>query len=462
MLVHPVILLSDICWFMVVFGLVLVVILAKKHPSYQRSFRMILSHSMGMISSIILICYVSIAVLDSIHFKSKINDQTQVISILDRLLLPMLIHDEKSYSAPMSRHLLSKESVWRDGKMQRVTPRLEHVAPGIDSDAAQFRDVWGRLGFAFVHGVLSALLLLLILVLALAWHRRQSVQLVAWSLWRNDGPLAAHAGLSTVAVIWILLWCLASIMFRYHVLGTDQVGNDVLYASVKSIRTGVLIGTLTTIFMLPFALVLGLTAGYFGGWIDDCIQYIYTTLSSIPGVLLISASILALQVFIYNHPNWLPTLVSRADARLLALCLVLGLSSWTGLCRLLRGEALKLREMDFVQAAKSMKVSSFRILIRHLLPNVMAMVLIAITLDFSGLVLAEAVLSYVGVGVDPTTFSWGNMINGARLEMAREPMVWWPLFSSFIMMFVLVLSANLFADRVRDAFDPRLQQDRGE
>jgi peptide/nickel transport system permease protein len=109
-----------------------------------------------------------------------------------------------------------------------------------------------------------------------------------------------------------------------------------------------------------------------------------------------------------------------------------------------------------------MRVSSFRILIRHLLPNVMAMVLIAITLDFSGLVLAEAVLSYVGVGVDPTTFSWGNMINGARLEMAREPMVWWPLFSSFIMMFVLVLSANLFADRVRDAFDPRLQQDGGE
>jgi peptide/nickel transport system permease protein len=118
LLVHPVILLSDVCWFMVVFGLVLVVGLAKRHPSYQRSFQMILSHSLGMISSIVLLCYVSITVLDSMHFKSRINDQNQVISVLDRLLLPMLIHDEKSYSAPMSRHLLSKESVWRDGKMQ--------------------------------------------------------------------------------------------------------------------------------------------------------------------------------------------------------------------------------------------------------------------------------------------------------------------------------------------------------
>jgi peptide/nickel transport system permease protein len=96
------------------------------------------------------------------------------------------------------------------------------------------------------------------------------------------------------------------------------------------------------------------------------------------------------------------------------------------------------------------------------LPNVLAIILITVVLDFSGLVLAEAVLSYVGVGVDPTTFSWGNMINGARLEMARQPMVWWPLVASFVFMFVLVLAANLFADRVRDAFDPRLHQLQGD
>ena len=94
---------------------------------------------------------------------------------------------------------------------------------------------------------------------------------------------------------------------------------------------------------------------------------------------------------------------------------------------------------------------------RHIVPNVMHIVLITITLEFSSLVLAEAVLAYVGVGVDPSMHSWGNMINGARLELAREPMVWWLLAAAFLFMFVLVLAANLFADAVRDAFDPRVQ-----
>jgi peptide/nickel transport system permease protein len=102
-------------------------------------------------------------------------------------------------------------------------------------------------------------------------------------------------------------------------------------------------------------------------------------------------------------------------------------------------------------------VHEFTIIWRHIVPNVMHIVLIIVVLDFSGLVLAEAVLSYVGVGVDPTMDSWGNMINGARLEMAREPMVWWSLFAAFTFMFSLVLAANLFSDTVRDAFDPRLR-----
>jgi len=135
--------------------------------------------------------------------------------------------------------------------------------------------------------------------------------------------------------------------------------------------------------------------------------------------------------------------------------LILGVTSWTGLCRLLRAETLKLREMEYVQAARALGVPRYMILYRHILPNVMHIVLISIVLDFSALVLAEAVLSYVNIGVDPTTYSWGNMINGARLEMARDPIVWWSLLASFIFMFSLVLAANLFADAVRDAFDPR-------
>jgi peptide/nickel transport system permease protein len=150
--------------------------------------------------------------------------------------------------------------------------------------------------------------------------------------------------------------------------------------------------------------------------------------------------------------------VERADLRLLFLCLILGVTSWTGLCRLLRGEAMKLREMDYVQAATAFGVGHFTIIVRHILPNVMHIVLISLVLDFSGLVLAEAVLSYVNIGVDPTMNSWGNMINSARLEMAREPIVWWSLIAALLFMFTLVLSANLFSDVVRDAFDPRLRQ----
>jgi peptide/nickel transport system permease protein len=163
-----------------------------------------------------------------------------------------------------------------------------------------------------------------------------------------------------------------------------------------------------------------------------------------------------MQVTIDTHPEWFDTTASRADLRLVFLCLILGVTSWTGLCRLLRGETLKLREMEYIQAAQSFGVSTLRILTRHIVPNVMHIILIALVMDFSALVLAEAVLSYVGVGVDPSMISFGTMINAARLEMGRDPMVWWALAAAFVFMLVLVLAANLFADAVRDAFDPRL------
>ncbi|NTV97452.1 MAG: ABC transporter permease, partial [Thiobacillus sp.] len=242
---------------------------------------------------------------------------------------------------------------------------------------------------------------------------------------------------------------------HYHVFGTDKVGQDVLYATLKSIRTGVLIGALTTLVTLPLAIGLGVSAGYFGGRVDDLVQYLYTTLNAIPGVLLIAAAVLMMQTQLETHPDWFETGAERADLRLLFLCLILGMTNWTGLARLLRGETLKVRELDYVVAARAFGVSDRRILLRHVLPNVQHIVLISVVMDFSGLVLAEAVLSYVGVGVDPGMMSFGNMINGARLELAREPVVWWQLAAAFVFMFVLVLAANLFADSVRDALDPR-------
>jgi peptide/nickel transport system permease protein len=276
------------------------------------------------------------------------------------------------------------------------------------------------------------------------------------AVWAGATETPWRAVLLTLLVLCVLGAIAMMLGSRYHLLGTDKVGQDVFYLSLKSIRTGLLIGTLTTLVMLPLGVLLGITAGYFRGWVDDLIQYVYTTLNSVPGVLLIAASVLMMQVYIDTHPQLFQTAVERADFRLLALCFILGVTSWTGLCRLLRGEALKLRELEYVQAAQAFGVSRFRIIVRHLLPNVMHLVIISAVMDFSGMVLTEAVLSYVGVGVDPTMTSFGSMINAARLEMSREPMVWWSLAAAFFFMFTLVLAANLFADAVRDAFDPRL------
>jgi len=134
---------------------------------------------------------------------------------------------------------------------------------------------------------------------------------------------------------------------------------------------------------------------------------------------------------------------------------VLGVTGWATLCRLLRAETLKLTELEYVQAARAFGVSDGGIMRRHIFPNVMHIVLIVAVLDFSALVLYEAVLSYVGVGVDPTTPSFGSMFNLARTEMSRDPVIWWNLVAAFAFMLALVLSANLFAGAVREAFDPR-------
>jgi len=278
----------------------------------------------------------------------------------------------------------------------------------------------------------------------------------AWRrIWRGETAFAWNAVLLALGGLLLTLFPLFSLAASYHVFGTDKVGQDVLYQVLKSVRTGLIIGLVTTLVMLPMAVLLGIVAGYFRGWADDVIQYVYTVLNSIPGVLLIAAAVLMMQVVIDTHPQWFSTAAERADLRLLALCFILGITSWTGLCRLLRGETLKLRELEYIQAARAFGVSHRRIILRHILPNLMHIVIIALVMDFSGLVLAEAVLSYVGIGVDPTMVSFGTMINNARMELGREPVVWWSLAAAFAAMFILVLAANLFADAVRDAFDPR-------
>jgi peptide/nickel transport system permease protein len=271
----------------------------------------------------------------------------------------------------------------------------------------------------------------------------------------GEGAIPWRVAIVTLLALGAFVGTVTGLATGYHVFGTDITGNDVLYQTLKSIRTAVVIGGLATLATLPLAVVLGVMAGYFKGYVDEAIQYLYTVLSSIPNILLIAALVLMTQVFIDKHPEMFETALERSDIKLFLLCVVLGVTGWAGLCRLLRAETLKLRELDYVQAAQAFGVPDRRIMARHIFPNVAHLMLIVTVLEFSSLILYEAVLSYVGVGVDPSMNSFGGMINLARNEMNRDPVIWWPFAAAFFFMVTLVLAANLFADGVRDAFDPR-------
>tara|TARA_R110002073_G_scaffold331715_2_gene516813 strand:- start:2629 stop:3975 length:1347 start_codon:yes stop_codon:yes gene_type:complete len=416
----------------------------------------------------VLLFFIVIGLLDTVHFRPALENRNsqgnaiysvEVLSVFDMIVTPLRTQIEKTYSAPLATHLYTKEIVdLPDGKQAQAFARLKFGGAHLQHPETQLiTDISWRAAAGTALGLLIWGLLVAYLSFRSARKTQKRFLQTLFAMWRGTTDTPWHAILITLALMLSLIGAVSMLSTHYHVLGTDMVGQDVLYQALKSIRTGLVIGTLTTLIMLPFALLLGIMAGYFRGWIDDVIQYTYTTLSSIPSVLLIAATILMIQVYIETHPDLFDTTAARADLRLLFLCIILGVTSWTSLCRLLRGETLKLREMEYIQAAHAFGVSHWRIISRHILPNVMHLVLIATVMDFSGLVLAEAVLSYVGVGVDPSMISFGTMINAARLEMAREPMVWWALLAAFGFMFTLILSANLFADAVQNAFDPRVR-----
>ena len=463
----PVVLWTDALIFFLLAAILAFVCHVRRHEHLLAPWRKVAHSRSGMVAAVVLAIFVIVGLLDTLHFRTRLADggsgsaaySVEVLSVFDLIAAPLRSRPEKTYSAPLATHLFAKETVeLPDGSQARVFPRLTHGGAHLaDPQADWAGDVTRRAVAGVALAVLSWNLLLLLVTFWQAQRYQRGPSETWTAIWKGNLPVPWREMLVTAGLVLLILVPMLVLSAKYHVLGTDKVGQDVFYLTLKSIRTGLVIGTLTTLVMLPFALLLGIMAGYLRGWVDDLIQYLYTTLNSIPGVLLIAASVLMTQAYMDARPELFETVQQRADARLLILCLILGVTSWTGLCRLLRGEALKLRELEYIQAAQAFGVPDFRIITRHILPNVMHIVLIAVVMDFSGLVLAEAVLSYVGVGVDPSTTSFGTMINAARLEMAREPMVWWSLASAFVFMLMLVLSANLFADAVRDAFDPRIR-----
>ena len=465
----PVILWTDGLVYLLVAVLIAFAWYVRRNEHLLAPWRRVGRSTSGMAALTVLIFFITVGLLDTVHLRPAVENSNsgngeraysvEVLSLLDVIATPLRTRVEKTYSAPFAAFLYARETVeLPDGRQVREYPRLKFGGAHLQDPETQLvADVTWRAAAGAGLGLLLWCVVVASLTTLLANRSGKGFLPALSDIWRGATEVPWNAMCIVLALILLLFGAALALSTNYHIFGTDKVGQDVFYQSLKSIRTGLVIGTLTTLMMLPFALLLGIMAGYFRGWVDDVIQYLYTTLSSIPGVLLIAATVLMMQVYIETHPELFDTIAARADLRLLFLCIILGVTSWTGLCRLLRGETLKLREMEYIQAAHAFGVSHWRIISRHILPNVMHIVLISTVMDFSGLVLAEAVLSYVGVGVDPSTISFGTMINAARLEMAREPMVWWALLAAFSFMFALVLSANLFADAVQNAFDPRVR-----
>lgn len=459
---------TDVALFALLAGLAVYVWHVRRSPDLRATWRAVFRDAPAMCALVVLSLFLLLAVLDSIHFRPLLPPaagaaadappaySTRTYSVLDQLLKRQLEGTEKTYSAPLAYLQFTKESMEVDGKPVRDFPRLAFGGAHLQDPARQWAGDLARRSAGGLAAGAAAGLLLAALVVALRARAAGETFAECWrAVWRRETDVPWRAILITVLAVALLAGWVAALWAKYHVLGTDRTGNDVLYQALKSVRTAIVIGSLATLATLPFAIGFGILAGYFKGWVDDAIQYLYTVLSSIPGVLLIAACVLIIQVTIDKYPDLYETGLERADLRLLLLCVVLGVTGWATLCRLLRAETLKLSELDYVQAARAFGVSHFGIMRRHIFPNVMHVVLIVAVLDFSGLVLYEAVLSYVGVGVDPTTASFGSMFNLARTEMSRDPAVWWNLLAAFVFMLALVLSANLFAGSVREAFDPR-------
>jgi len=460
-----VVLWSDMLVWLLVAASVGLGVLIARNPPLRAAWRRVGANRVGMSAATVLLAFVLVGLLDSLHYRLRMEGKPgqpatyaiEVLSVLDALATPLRSRNEKTYSEPFATRLYAKESIdLPGGGTTRDYPRLKHGGKHLGDDEGAVVEDAGFTAFRAAAIAFVGWLGLVAAAGALVGRQPGDAALSGLQrIWRGETDFAWNTVLATLGAILLVVVPLFWLAGSYHVFGTDKVGQSVLYQVLKSVRTGLIIGLVTTLVMLPMAVLLGIVAGYFRGWVDDLIQYIYTVLNSIPGVLLIAAAVLMMQVVIDTHPQWFSTAAERADLRLLALCFILGITSWTGLCRLLRGETLKLRELEYIQAAQAFGVSNGRIIVRHILPNLMHIVIIALVMDFSGLVLAEAVLSYVGIGVDPTMTSFGTMINNARMELGREPVVWWSLAAAFSAMFILVLAANLFADAVRDAFDPR-------
>lgn len=215
----------------------------------------------------------------------------------------------------------------------------------------------------------------------------------------------------------------------FHLLGTDINGNDVLWQTAGGAKTALLLSIGVAIVSFPVGILLGLIAGYFGGFIDELIQWFYTTIASIPWLLFVITFLMIFGRGIF----W--------------IALAIGLTSWVDLARLIRGETMRIKQYQFIQAARALGMSPFQILLKEILPNTASILRITFALSSSSVILSESILTFIGIGTEPGTSSWGVMIAEAQRELMRDPVVWWNFGAATLLgIFPLVLALNFLAE----------------
>ncbi len=220
-----------------------------------------------------------------------------------------------------------------------------------------------------------------------------------------------------------------------HWMGTDGLGRDVMMRLIQGVTIAYKVGIITSLIAIPIGVFFGCLAGFYGGKVDDFVVWLYSTFASMPGLLFILA---------------IAMVVGKG---LLGIYLGIGLTTWVGICRLVRGEVIKHKSQTYVQAAQALGLSSGRIIFKHILPNISHVIIVTFTLRFPAAVGTEVFLSFLGIGVQDQP-SWGLMINSARMRLWQG--MWWEMTFVTLAVFLLVLAFNLLGDALRDALDPRL------
>ncbi len=273
-------------------------------------------------------------------------------------------------------------------------------------------------------------------------------QIIGKALWRNKLAVAG------AIIILILIFVALSSPFlspynpkesnyskilkapdKENLLGTDELGRDVLTRIIYGSRISLLVGLVAMIIAIVIGSIMGALAGYYGGKLDIILMRIVEIFLAIPAIFLILTIIAILGPSLWN------------------VMVVIGLTSWPGIARLVRAEFLTLKERDFVQAARAIGASDLKIIFRHILPNSVSPILVSATFRVAGGILTESALSFLGLGVQPPTPSWGNMLSTGRFYI---DIAWWLTLFPGLAILITVLAYNLLGEGLRDAFDPRL------